>query len=698
MRYLKLLAVLVLIPWFGFAKTLNQSELSTLGTRAFHQKALRICPQAVNYTLKSCDYLKEDGSVCLAVLHFDHGFLVMSAEDAVMPVLAYDFENDLDLNNMAPATELFLTQYRNEIAAIRRLQIPADERVISAWQALRSPSRATMDNPVVIVHTLIPSQWNQTKYYNYYSPIDENSPGGYDGKTPNGCVAVAMAQIMYYYRYPITGSGSHTNHTYDYGNFYVNFAQQTYHYDAMCDKLNFYNNEVAKLIFHAATSVDMSYGPDGSGAYSGDVPQAMSTYFKYNPNAYITAKHDYEDSVWCQMLKDNLDQKYPLYYSGYSEEGGHAFVCDGYNSDDHFHFNFGWGGNGDGYYTPFGGSANNAVNGYSGWQQAIFNLYPRTDLYPNYCNQAVLTALNGTLEDGSGHHNYLNNTNCTYVITHPNQYQVRVVVQTLQTEENHDFLRFWAGHPSHDSLLLELSGTQGGNTNYNFETDSLYITFETDDSVTDQGWRLSFESLREGIGCGNYTVHEASGTISDNSGEGNQYRANSSCNWMMRITDAAYINFVFEEMDISPEDHLDFYDITVYPYELVASYSGNSIPAPLTLYVSRVKVSFVSDNYLSGDGFKVSWYSSGVGVEDFQCGQTAIYPNPASDILHVNFEDVVEQGTALVYDMVGHLLYTQKIDQANSLEIPVSQLSAGVYLLSLESQGASKRQKFVVKH
>lgn len=698
MRYLKLLAVLVLIPCLGLAKTLNQSELSTLGTRAFHQKALNICPQAMNYTLKSCDYLEEDGAICLAVLHFDHGFLLMSAEDAVMPVLAYGFENDLDLNDMAPGTELFLTQYRNEIAAVRRLQIPASEHVKSAWQALRNPARATVDNPVAIVPTLIPSRWNQSKYYNYYSPQDENSPAGYDGRTPNGCVAVAMSQIMYYYRFPTSGSGSHTNYTYDYGSFHVNFGQQTYCYEAMCDKLNYFNNEVAKLIFHAATSVDMSYGPTGSGAYSGDVPYAMSTYFKYNPNAYITAKHDYSDSVWSQMLKTELEQRHPLYYSGYSEEGGHAFICDGYNSDGYFHFNFGWGGSGDAYYTVFGGSANNAVNGYSGWQQAIFNLYPRTDLYPNYCNSLISSALNGTLEDGSGYLDYLNNTSCSYVITDQNQYQVRVTVQNLQTEENHDFLRFWAGHPSQDSLLLELSGTQGVGTTYNFNTDSLYITFETDESVTDQGWRLSYESMREGISCGNHTIYDASGTLSDNSGEGNHYRANSNCNWIFRLTDATYIHFVFEEMDISPEDHLDFYDMTVYPYELMASYTGNSIPAPLTLYSNRVKVSFVSDNYLYGDGFKVSWSSSEVGVEDFQCGQPTIYPNPASDVLHVKFEEIVEQGKVSVYDMVGHLLFTQNIERANQLEIPVNQLSSGIYLLSLESQGAEMRRKIVVKH
>lgn len=693
MRYLKLIVVLMLIPWLGSSKTLNQSELSTLGTRAFHQKAALACPQAMNYSLKECEFVKENGQLYMAVLHFDQGFLILSAEDAVLPVLAYGFEDDIDLSNLPPAVDLFLTQYKQEIAAARRTHHTPSAHVLAAWEYLRNPSRD--GETTAGVAPLVTSKWNQSKYYNYYSPEDEDSPSGYDKKTPSGCVAIAMAQIMNYYRFPQSGTGSHTNYS-TYGTFHVNFGQQTYNYDAMCDQLNYYNNEVAKLIFHCATSVDMGYTPEGSGAYSQDVPNALSSYFKYSSNAHYSSKYHYSYSEWCAKLMNELDLRHPVYYSGYSESGGHAFVCDGYDSDSLFHFNFGWGGSGDGYYLTE--NSDNDVNGYGGWQSAIFYIYPNPTYYPTYCSDRIIDALNGTLEDGSGHLDYLNNSNCTYVITHPDQYQVRVKFQKLATEENHDYIRFWNGHPSQDSLLMEFSGTPGINTTYSFNTDSLYVTFETDDSVTDQGWRLSFESMREGIGCSNHMVHEASGTITDNSGEENQYRANSNCNWMIRITDAAYIRFVFEEMDISPEDHLDFYDMTVYPYELVATYSGNSIPDPLTLYVNRVKVTFVSDNYLSGDGFKASWFSSGVGVEDFQCGQPTIYPNPASDVLHVKFEEIVEQGKVSVYDMVGHLLFTQNIERANQLEIPVNQLSSGIYLLSLESQGAEMHRKIVVKH
>ena len=694
MKIQSFILFVLLIPAMLSAKTLTKNEAVTLGTRAFQQKAQRICPEAASYSLKSCDYVRGGGALYMVVLHFDHGFLLLSAEDAVMPVLAYDFDNDLDLDNLAPGVESLLSQYRDEIAAVRRADAAPSEAVANAWRELRHPSRDVTTETVV--SPLITAKWNQNKYYNYYSPQDEDSPGGYDGKVPNGCVAVAMAQILYYYRYPENGAASHTNYT-SYGSYYVNFAQQHYNYEAMADQLHFYNNEVAKLIFHCATAVNMNYGSDGSGAYSQDVPDALSTYFRYNNDSHFRHKYDQNDSVWRAMLKAELDANRPVYYSGYSESGGHAFVCDGYNSDDYFHFNFGWGGSGNGYYTTQSTETDsNVVNGYGHGQSAIFNLHPPYNNYPRYCEDKILTATNGTLEDGSGNFDYLNNSYCTYLITSPLQYAVSVTLDQLSSEENHDYLRFWNGHPSQDSLLAEFSGTIASVTQQ-FNTDSLYITFETDDSVTAQGWHLSFQTYHEGVGCSIYNTHETSGVMEDNSGDSYNYRDNMNCRWMIRLNNVPFITFTFEELDISPEDHLDFHNMSTYPYELLGSFSGNNNPGTVTYYASKIQVSFTSDNYLNAAGFRVLWSASGVGIEDFGT-EVSVYPNPVSDMLHITLSDQHEQATVTLYNMVGQAVYAQGYDNANSIEIPVSQLTDGIYVLAMESGGRTLHQKIVIQH
>jgi hypothetical protein len=695
MKIQRFVLFLILIPVMMSARTLTKNEMTTLGTRAFQQKAQQICPEAASYSLKDCEYLRDGGEISMAVLHFDHGFLLLSAEDAVMPVLAYDFTNDIDLSNLAPGVEFLLSQYQNEIAVARSENLAQTERVADAWRELRHPSRSVTTE--VVVAPLITARWNQNKYYNYYSPQDENAPGGYDGKVPNGCVAVAMSQIIYYYRYPESGTGSHTNYTYDYGSFYVNFAQQHYNYEAMDDQLSSYNNEVAKLIFHCATSVDMGYGADGSGAYSHDVPAALSTYFRYNTDSQYRHKNSYSDSAWHVMLKTDLDAKRPIYYSGYSESGGHAFVCDGYNSDDYFHFNFGWGGSGNGYYvTQSNDSVNNAVNGYEHGQNAIFNLHPLYNNYPRYCEDKTITSTNGTLEDGSGNLDYQNNTYCTYVITGQLQYAVDITLKKLSSQENHDYLRFWNGHPSQDSLLAELSGSVS-NFSHQFSTDSLYITFETDDSVTAEGWHLSYHSLREGIGCGVYNTHDHTGVIYDNSGDDYNYRDNMTCRWMIRLSNVPFITFTFEELDISPEDHLEFYDMATYPYELLGSFTGNENPGTVTYYASKIQVAFNSDNYLNAAGFKVLWSASDVGIEDFVT-EMSVLPNPASDILHITLSEPLDHSVVTLYNMVGQAVFAQEYDNADHIEIPVNQLTNGIYVLSMESGGRTLHQKIVIRH
>ena len=696
MKFYKILGLLLIIPGLITAKTLTKDEATTLGVLAFHQKAQSFCPEACTYSLKSCQFLKSGGVIDLAVFHFDSGFLLFSAEDAVFPVLAYSFTDDIDLDNLAPGASLFLSQYRQEIAAARRTHAVPGEQVRKAWNELLHPSKGAGDE--VVIAPLLHSSWNQNKFYNDLCPKDENAPNGYDGKVPNGCVALAMAQIIYYYRYPESGTGSHTNYT-DYGNFYVNFAQQHYNYDAMCDQLSFYNNEVAKLIFHCGTAINMMYGSDGSGAYSQDVPEAMSDHFRYNTDSYHSSKHNYSNGAWCNMLKAELEALRPVYYSGYSEEGGHAFICDGYNSDNYFHFNFGWGGSSNGYFiTQSTDTDNNEVGGYGNWQSAIFNLHPLDNAYPSYCNERLITASSGSLEDGSGNKNYLDNSSCTFIIADKQQYSVHVTLKQFSTQEGHDFLRFWNGHPSQDSLLLELSGKTTTDISHTFNTDSLYITFETDDSVTAEGWYLNFESQRNGISCGAHVYHnETSGVISDRSDEDNNYLNSQSCSWSIRFSDNKTVIFNFEKLNISPEDHLDFYDARTYPNVLIASYSGNTLPDALVHNSTRFRVSFIADNYLNADGFKINWAVAGTGIEEFNIPMT-LYPNPADEMLHLSFTHPLNHCEIYVSNIIGEIKFSQTYDNASDLIIPVSKLSNGIYLLSINSESGTWHKKFMVKH
>ncbi len=682
-----------------FASPIGKAELSRLGQIAFQQRAASFGETSDNIVLKDIQFLGDDPeNPLLAVLNFNCGFLVMSGDDAATPVLAYSFSSNLDVATAAPGALFWMELYKSEIQQLRINGGKPTEEIAAVWAALSAPT--PKQNRSVVVGPLLTAEWNQTKYYNKYSPVDTESPGGYDNRTPNGCVAVAMAMIMYYYRYPIHGYGSHTNYT-DYGNFTVNFSQQTYNYDAMEDVLNYYNDEVAKLIFHCATAVDMMYAADGSGAYSQDVPDAARQYFGYSSACNYKSKYHYGNSEWAQMLRDELDEKKPLYYSGSSEEGGHAFVCDGYDSDNKFHFNFGWGGTSNGFFAlSASDTENNPVGGYSGYQSAVFDFYPSDSDYPYFCDSKVIRSTSGTLEDGSSVEDYQNNSHCTYIITDDQAYRVNVDIQYLETELNRDTLTFWDGHPQNGLRLLTLSGSTPTTTSYMFDTDSLYITFDTDESNTAAGWRLHYAVDRNVSTCHPEVINnQYFGTITDGS-DADAYGSNLNCMWKIRVMDRERITFTFSELGISPEDELRIYNLKIQPKEQLASFSGSEIPAPMTFESNYIEVVFITDNYLNSDGFTAFWTTEtedGSAITDYSDESLVVYPNPANENLNLQLPYAGNWNLS-VLDFSGRLVGTESVSNSNRIQFHVGDLSNGIYFAVCQENGKVIKQKFVVAH
>jgi hypothetical protein len=184
-----------------------------------------------------------------------------------------------------------------------------------------------------------------------------------------------MAQIMKYWEWPVQGTGEHSYVAMGYGEQYANFGATTYDWDNMIDNYNYGSTQeqkvaVATLMYHCGVSVDMMYEPSGSGAFSPDVPVAISNYFSYSDHAtYLGRSGTYDN--WIALLKTYIDQHIPLYYSGQGEDGGHAFICDGYDEDDLFNFNYGWGGSGGGFLMIDGENFE-----FSGSQAIVYDFVP----------------------------------------------------------------------------------------------------------------------------------------------------------------------------------------------------------------------------------------------------------------------------------------------------------------------------------
>lgn len=270
------------------------------------------------------------------------GFVLVGADDRLPEVLGYSDKVSFDPENLSPEFRYWMQCYEEELEEISNDQSPISNR---------SSRKAT-----AAVEPLMSCKWNQSSPYNDLAPL-YNETGG---RCVTGCVATAMAQVMYYHKHPEMGTGSHqylwvcTNPVGKSATLSANFGQTIYNWSSMIDsyKSGYTTQQasaVATLMYHCGVSIDMGYG-QSSGAYTEKVPVALNTYFGYDANYQRIRKDMYPtDSLNC-IIAAELQAKRPVIVSGSNDDGGHAFVCDGCDNRGYFHINWGWGGSNDGYY------------------------------------------------------------------------------------------------------------------------------------------------------------------------------------------------------------------------------------------------------------------------------------------------------------------------------------------------------------
>ena len=280
----------------------------------------------------------------------DHSFVIIAGDDAHRPVIGYSNESSFDASNIPPALAYYLDGVAECMLPLRRAVATPD--VAAEWASVLEHGRLISRHGGRGTGYFCQTQWNQDYPYNYCCPED---PAGSGGHAIVGCLATAMSQLMRFWAYPAQGIGSHCYNHEVYGQICADFGNTIYDWDNMPNTLNSNSSEAEKLAtgtlcFHCGVTIDMGYGPDGSGGGSGPIPGAMHEYFNYSEANVQRSRNDYETEIWKTMVREQFDMGWPMYYGGCQDGGCHAFVCDGYDDNDMFHFNLGWGGSSDGWY------------------------------------------------------------------------------------------------------------------------------------------------------------------------------------------------------------------------------------------------------------------------------------------------------------------------------------------------------------
>ena len=200
------------------------------------------------------------------------------------------------------------------------------------------------------VQPIVQSEWGQEEPYWNLCPMKNGE------RCVTGCVATAMAQLIYTVGTPDHGIGERTIYA---GStpVYANFGETTYDYANMLDLyrgVQYSSAEaeaVAVLMMHCGVASNMDYDPEGSGTYTEDAADGLVRYFGFD-EAKQYNRSDYSEQEWMDIIYQELADGYAMYYSGVDGlMGGHAFVLDGYTEDGMVYINWGWNGDDNGPYN-----------------------------------------------------------------------------------------------------------------------------------------------------------------------------------------------------------------------------------------------------------------------------------------------------------------------------------------------------------
>ena len=302
---------------------------------------------------------KSSEAYCIFSRQDESGFVIVKTERGMTPrIVAFSEECSWDEAAMPPAV----------LEWLHHLEV-ANTPAISEARSL-SPQSKTDVLPLLTCH------WHQNSPYNDLAPVITDG----QVKTVAGCVAIAAAQVTYYWRQYNPESTMKDTPVYTYGGAPITYVVPKGSPNNWDWILDVYDSNsplesraaVAQLCYVLGTSSYLNYASSTGGSIH-EAGNAMYSQYRLL-STYISRSDSLDD--WEGMLYNELANGRPVVCSG-SGQGGHAFVLDGYDSQTGlYHFNFGWGGSGDGYYPA--DESPEAMGGYYQGQAVLVNIHPQS--------------------------------------------------------------------------------------------------------------------------------------------------------------------------------------------------------------------------------------------------------------------------------------------------------------------------------
>lgn len=296
------------------------------------------------------------------------GFVIISGDDRLSPVVGYSDRGFA--GEMPPALAEWLDEYSEYVDDVRA--------------GIVMPVKAAAAAPGDKIEPMLQTSWNQSAPYNNYCPEVNGQ------KTPTGCTATAMAQVMKFHEWPVTPTTNvvwKNNITGESETLYL--TSRTYQWSKMLSHYrNGYTAEeadaVATLMVDVGKSIGSNYALAGTGSNEIYVSYALVNIFDYSPDVTIVRRSEHTDEEYVSIIRENLEARQPIVYTGLSQSygAGHAFVCDGIDENNMLHIDWGWDGSYNGYFdmtsmAPGGAGIGGGEDRYNVGQSMIVNIRPR---------------------------------------------------------------------------------------------------------------------------------------------------------------------------------------------------------------------------------------------------------------------------------------------------------------------------------
>lgn len=300
------------------------------------------------------------------------GFVIVSGDDELAPIVGYSTDKFNKDSEMPAALVEWLNEYSRYVDDVRAGKAAPAQRSAKAGKSAIAP--------------MLQTTWDQSSPYNNMCPEVNGQ------KTPTGCTATAMAQIMKFHEWPrkpsanitwqnnITGKEEH-----------INTSSHIYSWDKMLPHYrDSYTDEEAKavalLMADVGKAINSNYALAGTGSSEIYASYALVNVFRYSPDVTIVRRSEFTEEEYMTIIRENLEARQPLLYTGHGQSysGGHAFVCDGIDENNLLHIDWGWSGSYNGYFditymTPSGTGVGGGDGRYNVAQTLVANIRPRQD-------------------------------------------------------------------------------------------------------------------------------------------------------------------------------------------------------------------------------------------------------------------------------------------------------------------------------